>query len=81
MNTCDHYNYVKTKAYVESLKDLLANMCLPSLRLIWRQALSSSLVLKMSNKEDFKDFKAMTEKNRLFHPVNASLSRVNNKLF
>ena len=26
------------------------------------QALSSSLVLQMSNKEDFKDFEAMTEK-------------------
>ena len=33
MITCDHYNYVKTKGYVESLKDLLANMCLRSLRL------------------------------------------------
>ena len=21
MNTCDHYNYVKTKAYAESLKE------------------------------------------------------------
>ena len=29
------------------------------------QALSSSLVLKMSNKEDFKDFEAMTEKQTL----------------
>ena len=62
MNSCDHYNYVKTKAYLESLKDLSANMCLRSLRLNGDQALSSSLVLKMSNKEDFKDFKAMTEK-------------------
>ena len=35
----------------------------------------------MSNKEDFKDFEAMTEKNRLFHPINLSLSRVNKKLF
>ena len=25
MNTCEHYSYVKTKAYVESLKDVLAN--------------------------------------------------------
>ena len=32
----DHYNYVKTKAYLESLKHVLATMCLPSLRLIWR---------------------------------------------
>ena len=45
------------------------------------QALSLSLVLQMSNKEDFKDFEAMTEKNRLFHPVYLSFSRVNKKLF
>ena len=45
------------------------------------QALSSSLALKMSNKEDFKDFKAMTGKTDFFHPVNLSLSRVNRKLF
>ena len=69
MNTCDHYNYVKTKAYVESLKNVFAAMCLRSLRL----ALSLSLVLKMSNKEDFRDFEAMTEK-QLFHPINLSLS-------
>ena len=31
--SCD---YVKTKAYAESLKNLLANMCLRSLGLIWR---------------------------------------------
>ena len=37
MNTGDHYNYVKTKAYVEGLKNVFANMCsLQSLRLIWR---------------------------------------------
>ena len=35
-NTCDHRNYVKTKAYAESLKNLLANMCLRSLRLMRR---------------------------------------------
>ena len=40
-------------------------------------ALKSSLVLKMSNKENLKDFEAMTEKNTLFHPVNLSFSRVN----
>ena len=45
-------------------------------------ALSTSIVLQMSNKEDFKDFEAMTEKkNRFFHTVNWSLSRVNKKLF
>ena len=37
------------------------------------QALSSSLVLKVSNKAIFKDFKSMTE-NRLFQPVNLLLS-------
>ena len=36
MNTYDHFNYVKTKAYVESLKNVFYNMCLRSLRLIWR---------------------------------------------
>ena len=30
--SCDHYNYVKTKAYLESLENLFANMCLRSLR-------------------------------------------------
>ena len=44
-------------------------------------ALSSSLVLQMSNKEDFKDFEAMTEKTDFFHPVNLSLSRVNKIYF
>ena len=48
---------------------------------ILAKALSSSLVLKMLDKEDFKDFEAMTEKHRLFHTVNLSLSRVNKKLF
>ena len=33
---CDHYNYVKTKAYVKSLKNVFATMCLRSLQLIWR---------------------------------------------
>ena len=37
--------------------------------------------MQMSNKEDFKDFKAMTEKTDFFHPVNLSLSRVNKNLF
>ena len=32
------------------------------------QALSSSLVLQMSNKEDFKDFEAMTETKQTFPP-------------
>ena len=60
-------------------------MCLRSLRslrLIYGdQVLSLSLVLKMLNKEDFKDFEALTEKTRTFHPVNLSLSPVNKKLF
>ena len=37
--------------------------------------------MQMSNKEDFKDFEAMTEKADFFHPVNLSLSRVNKNLF
>ena len=44
-------------------------------------ASSSSLVMQMSNKEDFKDFEGMTEKADFFHPVNLSLSRVNKNLF
>ena len=44
------------------------------------KALSLSLVLKMSNKDNFKDFEAMTEKSRRFRLVNLSLSRVNKKL-
>ena len=27
MNTCDHYNYVKTKAYEESLKETCLQLC------------------------------------------------------
>ena len=27
MNTCDHYNYVKTKAYAESLKETCLQTC------------------------------------------------------
>ena len=60
MNSCDHYNYVKTKAYMEILENLLTCACDPY-ALCGDQALSSSLVLKMSNKEDFKDFEAMTK--------------------
>ena len=44
------------------------------------QALNSSLVLKMSNKENFKDFEAMTQKKN-FSPSKLVISRVNNKLF
>ena len=60
-------------------EDQSANMCLPSIRLICPglysdQALSSSLVLKMSKKEDFKGSEAMTERKQTFHPVNLSLS-------
>ena len=40
-----------------------------------------SLVLKMLNKEDFKDFEAMTEKTKTFSPVNSSLSQVNKSYF
>ena len=57
MDTCDHYSCVKTKAYVESLKDLPGRPVSKHVLVIF--ALSSSLVLKMSNKEDFKDLKAM----------------------
>ena len=62
--------FMKNKAYVESLKNVFANMCLRYLRLIWRPGfnLSSSLVLKMSGKEDLEDFEAMTEETDFFTP-------------
>ena len=71
---------MKTKAYVENVKNVFADMYLRSLDLYGNQALSSSLVLTMSSKEDFKDFEAMTEKNKVFHAVNLSHSQVNRKL-
>ena len=36
MNTCNHYNYVKTKAYVKSSKNVFATIYLRSLQLVWR---------------------------------------------
>ena len=72
MNTCDNNNYVKTKAYVGSLKICSQTRACDPYDFYENQALSSSL--KMSNKEGFKDFEAMTETNRLFHPVNLSFS-------
>ena len=51
---------------MESLKNLFTKTCAcDSYDLYGDQALSSRLVLKMSKKEDFKDFEAMTDKNRL----------------
>ena len=45
MNTCDHYNYVKTNAYVESLKKRVCNltMCLGTLRLMWRLGFTTAV--------------------------------------
>ena len=43
MNTCDHYNYMKTKTWVESLKNVFANMCLRSLQLIWRPGFTTAV--------------------------------------
>ena len=40
MNTCDHYNNVKAKAYVKSLKSVFATMRLQSLQLIWKPGLN-----------------------------------------
>ena len=80
MDTCDHYNYVKTKAYMGSLKVCLQTYACDPCDLYGDQDLSSGPVLQMPNKDDFKDFEAMT-KEQTFHPVNASLSRVNKKLF
>ena len=35
MNTCDHYNYVKTKTYVKSLENVLVIMRFRLLRFIY----------------------------------------------
>ena len=61
MNTCDHYNYVTIKEYVKNLKKHVRKHVLA----ILATYMETSLVLHMSNKDDFKDFEAMT-KNRLF---------------
>ena len=82
MNTCDHYSYVKTKAYTWKPSKTYSQICACDPNdLYGDQALSSSLLLKMSNKEDFKEFEPMKEKKHTFHPVNLSLSRVNYALF
>ena len=65
MNTCDHHNNAQIMEYVESLKQAYA--CDPC-DLSRGQAISSSLVLQMLNKEDFKDFEAKTEKKTDFSP-------------
>ena len=67
---------MKTKAYAESLKPVSKHVR----DLYGDQILSSSLVKKMLNKEDFEDFEAMTKKHRLFHPVNLSLFQMNKKV-
>ena len=66
MNTRNYYNYVKTKTYVESLKTCSQTRACDPYDLYGDQALRSSLVLKMSNEEGFKDFEAKTEKNPAF---------------
>ena len=81
MNTCDQYNYVKTKVYVESLKNLLANTCLRSLRPLWRPGFEFESCSENVKKEDFKDFEAMTGKKQTFRLVNLSLSRVHKTSF
>ena len=44
MNTCDHYNYVKTKAYAESLKETCLQTCVcDSYNLSLDQALKGKL--------------------------------------
>ena len=62
MNTCDHYNNVKTNASMESLKTCSQTCACDPSDLYGYQSLSLSLVLKTLKNEDFKDFEAITEK-------------------
>ena len=68
MNTCDHYKYVKTKAYVHGkLKKPVRRHVLAILTAYLKTRFKVfSLVLKRLDKEDFKDFEAMTEKTDFF---------------
>ena len=43
INTCDHCNDVETKPYLDSLKNMFANKCLQSLRLIWKQDFTTAV--------------------------------------
>ena len=45
MNSCDHYNYVKTKAYVDSLKNVFANVCLLSFTTFMETRLEIHLII------------------------------------
>ena len=53
VNTCDHYSHVNTTAYVESLKNVFATMCLRSLRRIWRPGftcVAMALLVKVADR-------------------------------
>ena len=57
MNTCDHYNYVKTKAYAESLKQTCLQTC------VWDSYnLSQDQALKKMHKTFETDKKILTAK-------------------
>ena len=47
---------------------------------VWRPGFKSESFLKMSNKEDPKDFEEVVEK-QTFYAVNVLLSQVNKKLY
>ena len=57
---------MKTKVYAESLKTCSQTCACDPCDLYGDQALSLSLVLKILNKKDFKDFEAVTEKTQTF---------------
>ena len=53
MNTCDHYNYVKTKAYAESLKETCLQTCVcDSYNLSLDQALKKCIRCLQQLKKD-----------------------------
>ena len=71
MNTCCHYDYVKTQAYAESLKNVFANMCLRSLQLIGDQALKRCMRRLQQLKEKNLHLKSDTFNNsRYFANIN-----------
>ena len=46
INTYDHPNDMQSKPYLDSLKNMFANKCLRSLRLIWRPGLKNNLFFR-----------------------------------
>ena len=72
MPASDHYNFVKTKPYVESLKNVFANTCLRSLRLIWIPGFKPDLHMALMIAEHVCDHAPRT----LIKAVNISIATI-----